>query len=138
MAKSLRSKWKRKMRSAKRERYGEKELQRLKTMLGINPTDVEMKDEALDDIVIVRDATELKNEVAAKEKEDSDVIEIKDVTEPMEDGRRVYDKKTMRDQHGNYPVWMSSRKVKKVAKRNKVVKKEIKKKQKKRGKGKCK
>lgn len=33
MAKSLRSKWKRKMRAVKRERYGEKELKRLNEML---------------------------------------------------------------------------------------------------------
>lgn len=33
MAKSLRSKWKRKMRAKKRERYSVKELARLKTML---------------------------------------------------------------------------------------------------------
>jgi hypothetical protein len=33
MAKSLRSKWKRKMRAVKRERYGEKELAQLNKML---------------------------------------------------------------------------------------------------------
>ena len=45
MAKSLRSKWRRKCRAVKRERYGEKELVRLKKTLGIDenaPTDVEM------------------------------------------------------------------------------------------------
>lgn len=53
MAKSLRSKWKRKMRAAKRERYGEKELKRLKTMLGINTTDVEMNEEKIDDDIVI-------------------------------------------------------------------------------------
>ena len=33
MAKSLRSKWRRRMRAAKRERYGEKETERLIRML---------------------------------------------------------------------------------------------------------
>jgi len=33
MAKSLRSKWKRKMKAVKRERYGAKELDRLNKML---------------------------------------------------------------------------------------------------------
>lgn len=45
MAKSLRSKWKRKCRAIKRERYAAKELDRLKKTLGIDenaPKDVEM------------------------------------------------------------------------------------------------
>lgn len=48
MAKSLRSKWKRKCRAIKRERYAEKELVRLKKTLGIEndnaPKDIEMTD----------------------------------------------------------------------------------------------
>lgn len=44
MAKSLRSKWKRKMRAIKRERYAKKELTRLKKVLGIEENgDIEMK-----------------------------------------------------------------------------------------------
>lgn len=45
MAKSLRSKWKRKCRAIKRERYAVKELDRLKKTLGIDDNvskDVEM------------------------------------------------------------------------------------------------
>lgn len=43
MAKSLRSKWKRKMRAIKRERYSKKELTRLKKVLGIDKNgDIEM------------------------------------------------------------------------------------------------
>jgi hypothetical protein len=45
MAKSLRSKRKRKMRAIKRERYGKKELEMLKeTVEGINTKDEEMKE----------------------------------------------------------------------------------------------
>lgn len=45
MAKSLRSKWRRKCRAVKRERYGAKELDRLKKTLGIDENgDVEMPD----------------------------------------------------------------------------------------------
>lgn len=48
MAKSLRSKWRRKCRAVKRERYAVKELDRLKKTLGIDENasnnDVEMKD----------------------------------------------------------------------------------------------
>ena len=45
MAKSIRSKWRRKCRAIKRERYGAKELERLKNTLGISESgaqDVEM------------------------------------------------------------------------------------------------
>lgn len=47
MAKSLRSKWRRKCRAVKRERYAAKELDRLKKTLGIDENaskDVEMTD----------------------------------------------------------------------------------------------
>jgi len=47
MAKSLRSKWKRKCRAIKRERYAVKELDRLKKTLGIDDNaskDIEMTD----------------------------------------------------------------------------------------------
>lgn len=45
MAKSLRSKWKRKMKAVKRERYGAKELIRLKNMLEkAESKDVDMSD----------------------------------------------------------------------------------------------
>lgn len=47
MAKSLRSKWRRKCRAIKRERYAVKELARLKKTLGIDANeskDVEMAD----------------------------------------------------------------------------------------------
>lgn len=47
MAKSLRSKWKRKCRAIKRERYGAKELERLKKTLGVDENgakDIEMNE----------------------------------------------------------------------------------------------
>lgn len=46
MAKSLRSKWRRKCRAVKRERYAEKELDRLKKTLGVEnaSNEIEMKD----------------------------------------------------------------------------------------------
>lgn len=46
MAKSLRSKWKRKMRAVKRDRYAVKELKQLKSILG----KVENKDTNLSEI----------------------------------------------------------------------------------------
>lgn len=62
MAKSLRSKWRRKCRAVKRERYQVKELERLKKTLGIvensNPSDVQM--EPVADIVTI---TNIKDKV---------------------------------------------------------------------------
>ncbi|XP_012255578.1 protein LLP homolog [Athalia rosae] len=107
MAKSLRSKWRRKCRAIKRQRYGEKELARLKKTLGIDetaPVDTDMKEIA--DIATVTDAKTIKEKAAAKEKEkgtDGESMEV--------EGARVYNKRTMRDQYGNYPVWMSHRKI---------------------------
>lgn len=49
----------------------------------------------------------------------------------MDDGRRIFNKKTLKDQHGNYPVWLGSRKLKKAVKRNQKTKHSSKKKQKK-------
>ncbi|KZC10630.1 PREDICTED: protein LLP homolog [Dufourea novaeangliae] len=105
MAKSLRSKWRRKCRAVKRERYGEKELVRLKKTLGLTENgshDNEMKD--ISEIVTVVDAKALK-ETAKTNNTNMDV-----------DGGRIYDKKTMLDQYGNYPVWMNSRKIAKQKK----------------------
>ncbi|KAI4499804.1 hypothetical protein M0802_005060 [Mischocyttarus mexicanus] len=86
MAKSLRSKWKRKCRAVKRERYGAKELAKLKKTLVIGAKDI------------------IENS-KTKEGDKAETIEME------VDGGRVYDKKTLRDQYGNYPVWMNRRKI---------------------------
>lgn len=44
---------------------------------------------------------------AAKEKTDA----AEKLEEMDEDGKRVFSSKTMRDQHGNYPIWMNRRKI---------------------------
>ncbi|KAL1131162.1 hypothetical protein AAG570_012399 [Ranatra chinensis] len=111
MGKSIRSKWKRKMRAVKRERYGKKELEKLKLVVAnLNgttaSTDVEMKD-------LVTVLTHFHLLVVTKE----DIQREKD--EEMDDGRSVFNKKTLKDQYGNYPAWLNSRKKKKLVKRNK-------------------
>ncbi|KAK0089646.1 hypothetical protein PV325_005887 [Microctonus aethiopoides] len=112
MAKSIRSKWRRKCRAVKRERYGAKELAQLKKTLGIDenaPTDEEMKD--ISEIATITDAKTIKEEKKDKDKKvgmEEDTPEL----EPMdEDGKRIYNKKTMKDQFGNYPVWMNKRRI---------------------------
>ena len=87
MAKSLRSKWKRKMRAIKRVRYGEKERVVLEKMLddakasGSLKTAQEIKDDAMD--------TTAKSE---------------------------HNHTTYQNEHGNYPKWMSRKKVDKLKK----------------------
>lgn len=108
MAKSIRSKWRRKCRAIKRERYGAKELERLKNTLGISESgaqDVEMPE--ISEIATVVDAKTIKENAKSKEDAVADGPEKMDVSKPD----RVYNKRTMLDQYGNYPVWMNLRKI---------------------------
>jgi len=101
MAKSIRSKRKRVMRNIKREKvYGPKELARLKKTLDTENTEEIMQDE---EMVVVRDAKEL-----VKEKEEA---ESADTMETNQD--KKFDKKTLKDQHGQYLPWMNQRRIKK-------------------------
>ncbi|XP_015781194.1 protein LLP homolog [Tetranychus urticae] len=113
MAKSLRSKFKRKMRAIKRVRYGQKELDRLKKMLAeaannesielAKPKEIDMK------------ATEETK--ANSDKKDENFMEIE---KPKRNA------KTLMDQHGTFPVWVHPRQRRKLLKRNKAKKKNIK------------
>ncbi|XP_064633362.1 protein LLP homolog [Lineus longissimus] len=94
MAKSLRSKHKRKMRAIKRQKNAPKELEKLKKILGREAQqDVEMKE-----LYTVTDA--------------------KTMVEKSKDGMDVdkeaskYNPKTMKDENGQYPPWMNQRKIK--------------------------
>ncbi|NWQ75737.1 LLPH protein, partial [Columbina picui] len=95
MAKSLRSKWKRKMRAEKRKKNAPKELERLKKILSTN-------------------ADVIMEEV----KEVATVLPPEKVLEQGDDGKMDIDnkrnKKTLLDQHGQYPIWMNSRQRKKL------------------------
>jgi hypothetical protein len=97
MAKSLRSKWKRKMKAIKRVRYGEKERVVLEKML----------DDA-------KAAGSLKTALEIK-------VDSMDTTAKSEHNHTTY-----QNEHGNYPKWMSRKKVdnlKKVKQTKKVNKK---------------
>ncbi|XP_067002648.1 protein LLP homolog [Anabrus simplex] len=124
MAKSLRSKWRRKMRAVKRERYGKKELERLKTILGIEDgqKDIEMK--SITEIATVTDVKTVQQECSKGDSADSQAEEME------HDQKRLYNKKTLKDQFGSYPVWMNHRQIKRKAKQNRDIKKKMKKKQK--------
>uniref|UniRef100_A0A8C5XH98 Protein LLP homolog n=1 Tax=Microcebus murinus TaxID=30608 RepID=A0A8C5XH98_MICMU len=85
MAKSLRSKWKRKMRAEKRKKNAPKELSRLKSILKVD-SDVLMKD----------------------------VQEIATVVVPKHCQEKMQETKSLLDQHGQYPVWMNQRQRKRL------------------------
>jgi len=61
--------------------------------------------------LIVVDAKKVKEDMKPKQVKD---VESKTETgeEQMEvEGARIYNKKTLRDQYGNYPVWLNHRKI---------------------------
>ncbi|XP_055986787.1 protein LLP homolog [Sorex fumeus] len=108
MAKSLRSKWKRKMRAEKRKKNAPKELSRLKSILKID-TDVIMKD-VQEIATVVEPQSCQKIECAVKDEKDDMKMET--------DIKR--NKKSLLDQHGQYPIWMNPRQRKRLkAKREK-------------------
>lgn len=61
--------------------------------------------------LIVVNAEKVKKDVDAKRNKDSEPLTETGEEQMEVEGARVYNKKTLRDQHGNYPVWMSHRKI---------------------------
>ncbi|XP_015207501.1 protein LLP homolog [Lepisosteus oculatus] len=107
MAKSLRSKWKRKMRAEKRKKNAPKELARLKAALALDGKgDVSMGD-------MKEVATVVSPETLKHKTRDVPMEEEAESTSKMEtDSQR--NKKTLQDEHGQYPAWMSQRQMKKL------------------------
>merc|ERR1712047_170667 len=101
MAKSLRSKWKRKMKAEKRVKYGEREDKRLIKMLEAAE---ELKKQDGQDAVMM---TNEPKEAVITEEGDSMDTSVKP----------KYNSKTMKDEHGNYPAWMSMRRIQKTKKK---------------------
>ncbi|KAI6079595.1 Protein LLP-like protein [Aix galericulata] len=95
MAKSLRSKWKRKMRAEKRKKNAPKELERLKSLLR---ADADAVMEEVKEVAAVLPPAELRQQ------QDDCKMDI---------GNKR-NKKTFLDEHGQYPVWMHSRQKKKL------------------------
>ncbi|XP_077555801.1 protein LLP homolog isoform X2 [Haemaphysalis longicornis] len=111
MAKSLRSKWKRKMRAEKRKRYSVKELAKLKEMLAAatSKDDVDMSDMCT--VVDAKQVTERFTETVSPAEAAADEASASmDVDKTV----RVFNPKTLKDQHGTYPVWMSQRAIRKL------------------------
>lgn len=117
MAKSIRSKWKRKCRAIKRERYGKKELERLKKTLGIvdepgTSAEATMKD--MSEVITFTTVSEIKEKKAAKEAE-TDIMDQTDI----DDIKKKFNPKTLRNENGAYPVWLHPRKIRKGKKSKK-------------------
>lgn len=118
MAKSLRSKWKRKCRAIKRERYGKKELARLKKTLGIDNEQNTNKDVNMQDI---SDMVNLSSAQEIKEKKDGKADNIMGNKE-MEEIKSKFNSKTLRNENGAYPIWLHPRKIKGASKKAKKAK----------------
>ncbi|GBP19994.1 Protein LLP homolog [Eumeta japonica] len=124
MAKSIRSKWKRKCRAIKRERYAVKELARLKKMLGLKDEKNASQDEVMSEIkdqVIFLDANKpsTSDSNVKIQNEDPDDVQMSSDDEKVEvsgdNGKtRTFSTKTLKDQNGQYPVWMHKRKIAKM------------------------
>ncbi|NXU48233.1 LLPH protein, partial [Turnix velox] len=95
MAKSLRSKWRRKMRAEKRKKNAPRELERLKKILSTK-ADVVMEE--------VKEVATVMTPKVVFEQGDDSKMEV--------DKKR--NKKTLLDEHGQYPIWMNSRQKKKL------------------------
>ncbi|XP_067906576.1 protein LLP homolog [Heterodontus francisci] len=103
MAKSIRSKWKRKMRAEKRKKNAPKELARLKNILGADRSgDISMND--VKEVATVVPCEKLKQKPATGDDDDASTMDI--------DKKRS--KKTFLDEHGQYPIWMHPRQRKKI------------------------
>ncbi|XP_053881773.1 protein LLP homolog isoform X2 [Malaclemys terrapin pileata] len=94
MAKSLRSKWKRKMRAEKRKKNAPKELSRLKNILKANAD------------IVMEEVKEITTVVTPEKVKDQDEVKM--------DTQIKRNKKNLLDQHGQYPVWMNPRQRKKL------------------------
>ncbi|XP_043093585.1 protein LLP homolog [Puntigrus tetrazona] len=107
MAKSLRSKWRRKMRADKRKKVAPKELARLKTVLGQGEKgEITMKDVAEIATVVPPEKVKEKPENAEMQEDGADGGKM--------DLDTKRNKKTMLDDQGRYPVWMNQRHIKKA------------------------
>uniref|UniRef100_A0A8D0CCL3 Protein LLP homolog n=1 Tax=Salvator merianae TaxID=96440 RepID=A0A8D0CCL3_SALMN len=103
MAKSIRSKWKRKMRAEKRKKNAPKELAMLQSILKTN-SDVVMDE--VKEIATVLPVEKFYQRCKFQEEKMGE-------TDKMDmDTKR--NQKTLLDQNGQYPVWMNPRQRKKL------------------------
>ncbi|KAF8794853.1 protein LLP homolog [Argiope bruennichi] len=123
MAKSLRSKWRRKMRAIKRERYAVKELKQLKNILENSGN----KDADMSEICTVLDKKDIQNlgkKDPSENNEENVEATVESSSMDVDQQSSKYHPKRLTDEHGTYPVWMNQRQIRKhKAKLNRVHKK---------------
>merc|ERR1711878_73861 len=110
MAKSLRSKWKRKMKAEKRIKYGEREEKRLVQMLKMAN---DLKEQDGSDL-LMKPSTDNTEETP-----ETIVDTIVDENAMDTSVKAKYSKTTLKDKDGNYPKWLSSRKIQKLKSKGK-------------------
>jgi len=95
------------MRSIKRERYAVKELQKLQEVLST------VNQQELQEIATVRKAHELvKPEPVGEHNTEETDEKTENADMEVDKTKKIYNRK-LQDQHGNYPPWMSRRRIKK-------------------------
>ncbi|XP_066139861.1 protein LLP homolog [Euwallacea fornicatus] len=123
MAKSLRSKWRRKCRAVKRVRYGAKELERLKKTLANDPLTKKNSNEVKN---LIEGIEEIANVITPKEIEENNQESQEESTlMDIDEIRKEFNSKTLRDKNGAYPVWVHPRKIKAGKKKNRKMKKKV-------------
>ena len=101
MAKSLRSKWKRKMKAIKRVRYGEKETAKLVKMVEQTKEDKKAQEEARD-----KETMEHEPQVLGGGSGEDSGKDAAAMDEDSEEAERKKKLLTIKNEHGTYPVWV--------------------------------
>jgi len=109
MAKSKRSKRKRKLRAVKRKKNEPKELARLVKTIGADSGKMLIQDVVMSDLVTVTDASAVKEKLQQERNISSDPGAEMEVSEPPS----KFSRRTLRDEHGQYPAWMNQRAIQK-------------------------
>merc|ERR1719192_1274579 len=112
LTKSLRSKWKRKMRAEKRVKYGEREDKRLVKMLKMAN---DLKEQDGSDL-LMKPSTDNTEETP-----ETIVDTIVDENAMDTSVKAKYSKTTLKDKDGNYPKWLSSRKIQNLKSKGKKI-----------------
>ncbi|XP_037676682.1 uncharacterized protein C12orf31 homolog [Choloepus didactylus] len=103
MAKSLWSKWKRKMHAEKRKKNAIKELSRLKSILKV------------DSDVFMKEVQEIATELVPKHYQEKTQCALEDEKDDMKMEAVIKrNKKSLLDQYGQYPVCMNQRQRKRL------------------------
>lgn len=105
------------MRAEKRKRYSVKELAKLKEMLAAatSKDDVDMSDMCT--VVDAKQVTERFTETVSPAEGEAAADEAS-ASMDVDKTVRVFNPKTLKDQHGTYPVWMSQRAIRKLKGQN--------------------